>query len=154
MSVTDRHSLTQNIEMFALCISQTAKQIDGFCTGGRGTKTERGARRRRRPPRPTAFAGHFRSKNAAEIGYQQTRANRLDSLEIAIASAEKGESTRFSCSSFCAVGIRRCSSSSRVDWTPFCRKMRPPGFEIQPRELRFFGGICRLSDEMSIDLVP
>ena len=59
-------------------------------------------------------------KNAAEIGYQQTRTNRPDSLEIAIASAEKGESTRFSCSSFCAVGIRRCSSSSRVDWTPFC----------------------------------
>ena len=112
MSVTDRHSLTQNVEIFALCISQTAKQIDGFCTG---------QKEKEEPAAGAALHGllHLQvisvPKNAAEIGYQQTRANRLDSLEIAIASAEKGESTRFSCSSFCAVDTSRSSSSSRVD---------------------------------------
>ena len=38
MFVTDRHSLTRNFEMFAVCSSQTAKQIDGFSALGAGKK--------------------------------------------------------------------------------------------------------------------
>ena len=45
MFATDRHSLTQNVEMFALCISQTAKQIDGFSALGAGKK-----QRNKNPP--------------------------------------------------------------------------------------------------------
>ena len=81
MFVTDRHSLTRNFEMFALCSSQTAKQIDGFSALGAGKK-----QRNKEPAAGAALHDLVRvqvifvHRNAAGIGYKLRPAD-LDSPE-------------------------------------------------------------------------